>query len=119
MEIKYIVGDRPFDNDEDFIEIFLNKILSEKEKEILKKCSISYEYLENEILKLTIINYGAYLVKVSEEEEKIYLEKTEWYYNYLKDVFHIEDRENLKSLVVSQNGVKIEILVMEEEDEIR
>ncbi|KDE60784.1 hypothetical protein IX293_002020 [Fusobacterium necrophorum] len=111
MEIKYIVGGNPFQNEEDFIEIFLNKTLSKEEIEILKKCKISYEYLENNILKLTVIDYGAYLVKVTEEEDRICLTKTEWYYEYIREVSHIEDRKENKNLVISENGTRIEILI--------
>lgn len=110
MEIKYIVGGNPFENEEDFIEIFLTKILSEEEIEILKKCNIAYEYLEKEFLKLTVIDYTDYFVELVEEENKIYLDKTEWYYEYIEKVRHMSNKEDAKVLVIVNDGVKIEMI---------
>ena len=84
--------------------------LTEEEKEILEKYNFKYEYTEDNKIKLKEENAIYYTVEIDEEDKGIYLEKTKTYYNYFKYDFISRENERTKNLVISKEGVRVEII---------
>ena len=87
--------------------------LTEEEKEILEKYNFKYEYTEDNKIKLKEENAIYYIVEIDEEDKGIYLEKTKTYYNYFKYDFISRENERTENLVISKEGVRVEIIFNE------
>lgn len=112
MIIRYIVSHNKLNNEFNYIEILLlNEFLLDEEKRILNDCDINYQYLDDNTIKILINDFYAYYIEIGEKKEGIYLEKTKRYYEYFKDVPHINETEKTKNLIISKNGIKIEVIV--------
>ncbi|MBS9775824.1 MAG: hypothetical protein KGV57_01905 [Fusobacterium sp.] len=120
MEIKYrvlgITNSIDFDEDDENddsgwskIEIILPKITKEEEK-ILQNCNVVCEVIDNERIKLKILDFINFLVEKDGKNKGIFLEKTKNYYKIFKNHYMYEDRESNKNLVISKNGVRVEII---------
>jgi len=84
--------------------------ITEEEKEILEKYNFKYEYTKDNKIKLKEENAIYYTVEIDEEDKGIYLEKTKIYYNYFKYDFCSKESEDTRNLVVSKEGVRVEII---------
>ena len=81
--------------------------------EILEKYNFKYEYTEDNKIKLKEENAIYYTVEIDGEDKGIYLEKTKTYYNYFKYDFISRENERTKNLVISKEGVRVEIIFNE------
>ena len=84
--------------------------ITEEEKEILEKYNFKYEYTEDNKIKLKEENAIYYTVEIDEEDKGIYLKKTKIYYNYFKYDFCSKKSEDTRNLVISKEGVRVEII---------
>ena len=121
MEVRYDVyleDENENENEDDFdaprkrLELIFSHI-TEEEKEILEKYNFKYEYTEDNKIKLKEENAIYYTVEIDEEDKGIYLEKTKTYYNYFKYDFISRENERTKNLVISKEGVRVEIIFNE------
>lgn len=121
MEVRYDVyleDENENENEDDFdaprkrLELIFSHI-TEEEKEILEKYDFKYEYTEDNKIKLKEENAIYYTVEIDEEDKGIYLEKTKTYYNYFKYDFISRENERTKNLVISKEGVRVEIIFNE------
>ena len=83
--------------------------ITEEEKEILEKYNFKYEYTKDNKIKLKEENAIYYTVEIDEEDKGIYLEKTKIYYNYFKYDFCSKESEDTRNLVISKEGVRVQI----------
>ena len=118
MEVRYDVyleDENENENEDDFdapmrkIELIFSHI-TEEEKEILEKYDFKYEYTKDNKIKLKEENAIYYTVEIDEEDKGIYLEKTKTYYNYFKYDFISRESEDTRNLVISKEGVRVEII---------
>lgn len=122
MEVRYDVyleDENENENEDDFdaprkrLELIFSHI-TEEEKEILEKYDFKYEYTEDNKIKLIDEDYAIYYtVEIDDEDKGIYLEKTKTYYNYFKYDFILRENERTKNLVISKEGVRVEIIFNE------
>ena len=123
MEVRYDVyledeNENNISNEDDFdipmrkIELIFSHI-TEEEKEILEKYNFKYEYTEDNKIKLKEENAIYYTVEIDDEDKGIYLEGTKTYYNYFKYDFISRENERTKNLVISKEGVRVEIIFNE------
>ena len=121
MEVRYDVyleDENENENEDDFdaprkrLELIFSHI-TEEEKEILEKYNFKYEYTEDNKIKLKEENAIYYTVEIDEEDKGIYLEETKTYYNYFKYDFISRENERTKNLVISKEGVRVEIIFNE------
>ena len=121
MEVRYDVyleDENENENEDDFdaprkrLELIFSHI-TEEEKEILEKYDFKYEYTEDNKIKLKEENAIYYTVEIDDEDKGIYLEKTKTYYNYFKYDFISRENERTKNLVISKEGVRVEIIFNE------
>ena len=84
--------------------------LTEEEKEILEKYNFKYEYTKDNKIKLKEENAIYYTIEIDDEDKGIYLEETKIYYNYFKYDFISRENERTKNLVISKEGVRVEII---------
>ena len=118
MEVRYDVyleDENENENEDDFdaprkrLELIFSHI-TEEEKEILEKYDFKYEYTEDNKIKLIDEDCAIYYtVEIDDEDKGIYLEKTKTYYNY----FISRENERTKNLVISKEGVRVEIIFNE------
>ena len=88
--------------------------LTEEEKEILEKYNFKYEYTKDNKIKLIDEDCAIYYtIEIDDEDKGIYLEKTKTYYNYFKYDFISRENERTKNLVISKEGVRVEIIFNE------
>ena len=119
MEVRYDVyleDENENENEDDFdaprkrLELIFSHI-TEEEKEILEKYDFKYEYTEDNKIKLIDEDCAIYYtVEIDEEDKGIYLEKTKIYYNYFKYDFCSKESEDTRNLVISKEGVRVEII---------
>ena len=119
MEVRYDVyleDENENENEDDFdapmrkIELIFSHI-TEEEKEILEKYDFKYEYTEDNKIKLIDEDCAIYYtVEIDEEDKGIYLKKTKIYYNYFKYDFCSKESEDTRNLVISKEGVRVEII---------
>ena len=119
MEVRYDVyleDENENENEDDFdaprkrLELIFSHI-TEEEKEILEKYDFKYEYTEDNKIKLIDEDYAIYYtVEIDEEDKGIYLKKTKIYYNYFKYDFCSKESEDTRNLVISKEGVRVEII---------
>ena len=117
MEVVY---DTFLENEDDIEDSSMKKIelifsqLTEQEKEILEKYDFKYEYTKDNKIKLIDEDCAIYYtVEIDDEDKGIYLEKTKTYYNYFKYDFISRENERTKNLVISKEGVRVEIIFNE------
>ena len=88
--------------------------LTEEEKEILEKYNFKYEYTKDNKIKLIDEDCAIYYtIEIDDEDKGIYLEETKIYYNYFKYDFISRENERTKNLVISKEGVRVEIIFNE------
>jgi len=88
--------------------------ITEEEKEILEKYNFKYEYTEDNKIKLIDEDCAIYYtIEIDGEDKGIYLEKTKTYYNYFKYDFISRENERTENLVISKEGVRVEIIFNE------
>ena len=88
--------------------------ITEEEKEILEKYNFKYEYTEDNKIKLIDEDCAIYYtIEIDDEDKGIYLEGTKTYYNYFKYDFISRENERTKNLVISKEGVRVEIIFNE------
>ena len=117
MEVRYDVYlEDENENEDDFdapmkrLELIFSYI-TEEEKEILEKYDFKYEYTKDNKIKLIDEDCAIYCtVEIDEEDKGIYLEKTKIYYNYFKYDFCSKKSEDTRNLVISKEGVRVEII---------
>ena len=122
MEVRYDVyleDENENENEDDFdaprkrLELIFSHI-TEEEKEILEKYDFKYEYTKDNKIKLIDEDYGIYYtIEIDDEDKGIYLEKTKTYYNYFKYNFISKEDEKTRNLVISKEGVRVEIIFNE------
>ena len=119
MEVRYDVyleDENENENEDDFdaprkrLELIFSHI-TEEEKEILEKYDFKYEYTEDNKIKLIDEDCAIYYtVEIDDEDKGIYLKKTKIYYNYFKYDFCSKESEDTRNLVISKEGVRVEII---------
>ena len=123
MEVRYDVyledeneNENENENEDDFdaprkrLELIFSHI-TEEEKEILEKYDFKYEYTEDNKIKLIDEDCAIYYtIEMDDEDKGIYLEKTKTYYNYFKYDFISRESEDTRNLVISKEGVRVEII---------
>lgn len=117
MEVRYDVYlEDENENEDDFdapmkrLELIFSHI-TEEEKEILEKYNFKYEYTEDNKIKLIDEDCAIYYtIEIDEEDKGIYLKKTKIYYNYFKYDFCSKESEDTRNLVISKEGVRVEII---------
>ena len=122
MEVRYDVyleDENENENEDDFdapmkrLELIFSHI-TEEEKEILEKYNFKYEYTEDNKIKLIDEDCAIYYtIEIDDEDKGIYLEETKTYYNYFKYDFNSRENERTKNLVISKEGVRVEIIFNE------
>ena len=115
MEVIYDVF-REYKNDEERfnnspkrIEIIF-KNLTEKERKTLEKYSFKYEYVEKNKVKIKDENFIYCTVEIDGQNKGIFLEKTKTYYEYFKYDYFFKKNEKTENLVISKEGIRIEII---------
>ena len=113
MEVRYDI----YLEDENDFDIPMRKIelifshITEEEKEILEKYNFKYEYTKDNKIKLIDEDCAIYYtIEIDDEDKGIYLEKTKIYYNYFKYDFCSKKSEDTRNLVISKEGVRVEII---------
>ena len=121
MEVRYDVyledeNEDDISNEDDFdaprkrLELIFSHI-TEEEKEILEKYDFKYEYTEDNKIKLIDEDCAIYYtIEIDDEDKGIYLKKTKIYYNYFKYDFCSKESEDTRNLVISKEGVRVEII---------
>ena len=119
MEVRYDVyleDENENENEDDFdaprkrLELIFSHI-TEEEKEILEKYNFKYEYTEDNKIKLIDEDCAIYYtIEIDDEDKGIYLKKTKIYYNYFKYDFCSKESEDTRNLVISKEGVRVEII---------
>ena len=117
MEVRYDVYLEDEDENEDDFDAPMRKIelifshITEEEKEILEKYNFKYEYTKDNKIKLIDEDCAIYYtIEIDDEDKGIYLEKTKIYYNYFKYDFCSKESEDTRNLVISKEGVRVEII---------
>ena len=115
MEVIYDVF-REYKNDEERfnnspkrIEIIF-KNLTEKERKTLEKDSFKYEYVEKNKVKIKDENFIYCTVEIDGQNKGVFLEKTKTYYEYFKYDYFFKKNEKTENLVISKEGIRIEII---------
>ena len=115
MEVIYDVF-REYKNDEERfnnspkrIEIIF-KNLTEKERKTLEKYSFKYEYVEKNKVKIKDENFIYCTVEIDGQNKGVFLEKTKTYYEYFKYDYFFKKSEKTENLVISKEGIRIEII---------
>ena len=113
MEVIYDVfiedDEERFNNSPQKIEIIFSKLM-EKEKELLEKYSFKYEYVEKNKVKIKDENFIYCTVEIDGQNKGIFLEKTKTYYEYFKYDYFFKKNEKTENLVISKEGIRIEII---------
>ena len=113
MEVIYDVfiedDEERFNNSPQKIEIIFSKLM-EKEKELLEKYSFKYEYVEKNKVKIKDENFICCTVEIDGQNKGIFLEKTKTYYEYFKYDYFFKKSEKTENLVISKEGIRIEII---------
>lgn len=113
MEVIYDVfiedDEERFNNSPQKIEIIFSKLM-EKEKELLEKSSFKYEYVEKNKVKIKDENFIYCTVEIDGQNKGIFLEKTKTYYEYFKYDYFFKQSERTENLVISKEGIRIEII---------
>ena len=109
MKVVYevFIEDDNYDTPPTRIELIFSELTTLEEK-ILKENNFKYEYTDENKVKIRDENFIYCTVEIDNENKGIFLEKTKNYYNYIKcDYYFLEKSENL---VISKEGVKVELI---------
>ena len=98
-----------FNNSPQKIEIIFSKLMK-KEKELLEKYSFKYEYVEKNKVKIKDENFIYCTVEIDGQNKGVFLEKTKTYYEYFKYDYFFKKNEKTENLVISKEGIRIEII---------
>ena len=113
MEVIYDVfiedDEERFNNSSQKIEIIFSKLM-EKEKELLEKYNFKYEYTDKNKIKIRDENFIYCTVEIDGQNKGIFLEKTKTYYEYFKYDYFFKQSERTENLVISKEGIRIEII---------
>ena len=113
MEVIYDVfiedDEERFNNSPQKIEIIFSKLM-EKEKELLEKYNFKYEYTDKNKIKIKDENFIYCTVEIDGQNKGIFLEKTKTYYEYFKYDYFFKQSEKTENLVISKEGIRIEII---------
>ena len=115
MEVIYDVfreyknDEERFNNSHKRIEIIF-KNLTEKERKTLEKYSFKYEYVEKNKVKIKDENFIYCTVEIDGQNKGVFLEKTKTYYEYFKYDYFFKKNEKTENLVISKEGIRIEII---------
>ena len=113
MEVIYDVfiedDEERFNNSPQKIEIIFSKLM-EKEKELLEKYNFKYEYIDKNKIKIKDENFIYCTVEIDGQNKGIFLEKTKTYYEYFKYDYFFKKSEKTENLVISKEGIRIEII---------
>ena len=113
MEVIYDVfiedDEERFNNSSQKIEIIFSKLM-EKEKELLEKYNFKYEYMDKNKIKIKDENFIYCTVEIDGQNKGIFLEKTKTYYEYFKYDYFFKQSERTENLVISKEGIRIEII---------
>jgi hypothetical protein len=113
MEVIYDVfiedDEERFNNSSQKIEIIFSKLM-EKEKELLEKYNFKYEYTDKNKIKIKDENFIYCTVEIDGQNKGIFLEKTKTYYEYFKYDYFFKKSEKTENLVISKEGIRIEII---------
>ena len=113
MEVIYDVfiedDEERFNNSPQKIEIIFSKLM-EKEKELLEKYNFKYEYIDKNKIKIKDENFIYCTVEIDGQNKGIFLEKTKTYYEYFKYDYFFKKNEKTENLVISKEGIRIEII---------
>ena len=113
MEVIYDVfiedDEERFNNSPQKIEIIFSKLM-EKEKELLEKYNFKYEYMDKNKIKIKDENFIYCTVEIDGQNKGIFLEKTKTYYEYFKYDYFFKQSERTENLVISKEGIRIEII---------
>ena len=113
MEVIYDVfiedDEERFNNSPQKIEIIFSKLM-EKEKELLEKYNFKYEYMDKNKIKIKDENFIYCTVEIDGQNKGIFLEKTKTYYEYFKYDYFFKQSEKTENLVISKEGIRIEII---------
>jgi len=113
MEVIYDVfiedDEERFNNSPQKIEIIFSKLI-EKEKELLEKYNFKYEYTDKNKIKIKDENFIYCTVEIDGQNKGIFLEKTKTYYEYFKYDYFFKKSEKTENLVISKEGIRIEII---------
>lgn len=113
MEVIYDVfikdDEERFNNSPQKIEIIFSKLM-EKEKELLEKYNFKYEYMDKNKIKIKDENFIYCTVEIDGQNKGIFLEKTKTYYEYFKYDYFFKKSEKTENLVISKEGIRIEII---------
>ena len=113
MEVIYDVfiedDEERFNNSPQKIEIIFSKLM-EKEKELLEKYNFKYEYTDKNKIKIRDENFIYCTVEIDGQNKGIFLEKTKTYYEYFKYDYFFKKSEKTENLVISKEGIRIEII---------
>lgn len=113
MEVIYDVfiedDEERFNNSPQKIEIIFSKLM-EKEKELLEKYNFKYEYIDKNKIKIKDENFIYCTVEIDGQNKGIFLEKIKTYYEYFKYDYFFKKSEKTENLVISKEGIRIEII---------
>ena len=113
MEVIYDVfiedDEERFNNSPQKIEIIFSKLI-EKEKELFEKYNFKYEYTDKNKIKIKDENFIYCTVEIDGQNKGIFLEKTKTYYEYFKYDYFFKKSEKTENLVISKEGIRIEII---------
>ena len=84
--------------------------LTALEKKILEENNFKYEYTNENKIKIKDENFIYCTVEIDGHNKGIFLEKTKNYYNYIKGDYYFLEKS--KNLVISKEGVKVELIFL-------
>ena len=84
--------------------------LTALEKKILEENNFKYEYTNENKIKIKDENFIYCTVEIDGQNKGIFLEKTKTYYEYFKYDYFFKKSEKTENLVISKEGIRIEII---------
>lgn len=118
MEIKYetLRGENYTDYEENGMAkiklIFSN--INNEEITVLEKCLVKYKILSNQKVKIENSDFIHCYIEIDGENKGIFLEKTKKYNEYFKDNYSYENKKSNLNLVISKEGVRVELIFLGE-----
>ena len=111
MKVVYevYIEDENYNTPPTRIELIFSE-LTTLEKKILEENNFKYEYINENKIKIKDGNFIYCTVEIDGKNEGIFLEKTKNYYNYIKGDYYFLEKS--KNLVISKEGVKVELIFL-------
>lgn len=111
MKVVYevYIEDENYDTPPTRIELIFSELTTLEEK-ILKENNFKYEYTDENKVKIRDENFIYCTVEIDNENKGIFLEKTKTYYEYFKYDYFFKKSEKTENLVISKEGIRIEII---------